>query len=351
MTDSRQTLNEDLGNSVIPIGEGVRWKDYIWELTPIEAKSDGMLYKREDLWALYGVNSLNGSKCRQLLHLFETRPEGVDTVVHATNVNASPQTPMTAAMANHYGLRCVQIAGGTNFKAINRHKFPLFATMFGTEYEIDSGSGFNVNIQKRVREVRKKFPHSFNIERDITLDHLRAENTPEKVEAFHAVGAHQVGNFPDSVEDLILPFGSANSATSVLLGLSRKRPKSLKRIHLVNVGVDKREWMFYRLRLMGADVSMFEIVWHDTEQAYSKTFPGVRIDDITFHPRYEAKVYRYLLEKAPSLMQGSSLFWVIGSVPDLHTTARNAGLEVPTEVRLYRYEPPVEVDVMDLFGA
>ena len=104
----------------------------------------------------------------------------------------------------------------------------------------------------------------------------------EDIKKFHGVGGHQTRNFPDFIEDLIIPFGSANSATSVLYGLSRDKPKSLKIIHLVNVGVDKREYMFERLDLMGADISQYEIVWHETNQPYSKTIKGESVDDITF---------------------------------------------------------------------
>jgi len=338
MVEDRTRLNEDTQDSVVPQEEGIRWADYMFILTPIEQKSNGMWYKREDKFAPQGINGINGSKCRQLLHLFEERPEGVDTVVHATNINSSPQTCMAAAMAEHYGLRCIQIAGGASLKSINSHELPLFATLLGTEYEIGSKSGFNKNLQKRVEKVMGDFENSFTIERDITLDHKLPENTPDKILAFHNIGAYQTKNFPDFIEDLILPFGSANSATSVLLGLSRDKPKSLKRIHLVNVGVDKREYMFERLELMGADISNYEIIWHDTKQPYSKTIKNIQIDDITFHYRYEAKVVDYILKNVPELINDKTLFWIIGSVPDLKTTAENLGREIPKSVKLYEFE-------------
>ena len=256
---SKDDLNIDTGDSIVPIGANRRFADYMWELTPIEQKSDGMFYKREDKFALHGINTINGSKCRQLLHLFENRPTGVDTVVHATNVNSSPQTPMTAVMANHYGLRCIQVAGGTNYESISKKEFPKFATMFGVEYDLKCKVAYNVAIQKRVKEIMEHIPNSFTIERDITLDHKLPKNKIDDVRKFHEVGAYQTRNIPDHIEDLILPFGSANSATSVLYGLhvdleSGEHNRNLKRIHLVNVGVDKRIYMFERLGMMGIDL-------------------------------------------------------------------------------------------------
>ena len=108
-----------------------RWIDHIYDLTPVEQKSDTMFYKREDKFAPLGMNSINGSKGRQLLWLFD-REKNVDTVVHATNLNSSPQTPMTAAMAEHYGYRNIQVAGGTTFDSMNKKELPLASTLHGT---------------------------------------------------------------------------------------------------------------------------------------------------------------------------------------------------------------------------
>jgi len=311
-----------------------RWIDKIWDLTPVEQKSDTMFYKREDKFAPLGMNSINGSKCRQLLWLFD-REKNVDTVVHATNLNSSPQTPMTAAMAEHYGYRNIQVAGGTTFESMNKKELPLAAALHGTEYDITVGSGFNVVIQKRVDDIMSSHSNSFKIERDITLDHRLEKNTPDILREFHAIGGEQVKNIPDHIEDLIMPFGSSTSTCSILYGLSTHKPKSLKRIYLIDVGVDKREYVFERLSYMGVSPNEYEIIHRDTKLPYSKTVPGVSIDDITFHMRYEAKCYSYVLEHLKELIRPTSLFWVIGSYPDTKTTARNINREVPTEITLY----------------
>ena len=138
----RNLLNEVTTDTRI---EG-RWADIMYAMTPIEQKSDGMYYKREDHFAPLGINSINGSKLRQLIWLFD-RERDVDTVVHATNLNSSPQTPMTAAVAEHYGYRNIQVGGGTTFASINKKELPMASTMHGAEYDLTVGSGFNVVIQ------------------------------------------------------------------------------------------------------------------------------------------------------------------------------------------------------------
>ena len=316
-----------------------RWADSLYAMTPVEQKSDSMFYKRDDFYAPLGINSINGSKLRQLVWLFDREdPSKVDTVVSATNVAKSPQVIMTPAVAEHYGYRCINVAGGTNFNSINKKEMPMAATMFGAKYDIVCRSGFNVNIQKRAQLIMADLPRSFNIERDITLHHNNPANSAADLREFHSVGAQQVKNIPSDIEAIIMPFGSATSCTSVLLGLSEWKPFSLKTIHLVNVGVDKREEMFYRLELMGADISMYDFVWHDTQVPYDKLLKGVSVDDITFHCRYEAKVYQYLLDSRPDLINERNLYWVIGSYPSTAVTAANLGREVPTEVTLYKGE-------------
>lgn len=334
--NNRLLLNEDTHDSVIPLNNK-HWAEYLYTLTPIEQKSDGMYYKREDKFALNGINSPNGSKCRQLLYLIDKQVKENDkitTLIHATNVNKSPQTIMAAIISNHYGLKCIQVAGGTNYNSISKKELPLFATMFGTLYDLKPNSGFNVHLQKRVNEIANVVENSIIIERDITLDHKLNKNSDEDVLNFHKIGANQTKNIPNHIKDLIMPFGSSNSAISVLLGISNNKPLNLKRIHLIDVGLDKRKYMNERLKILNVNLKNIELIYHKTNVHYDKLFKGVTIDDITFHPRYEAKVILYLRKNHKELINKNSLFWIVGSYPDIKTTANNFNLTIPKAIKL-----------------
>ncbi len=89
---------------------------------------------------------------------------------------------------------------------------------------------------------------------------------------------------------------------------------------------------------MGVDYSQQKFVWHESGYEYSKTLKGVSVDDITFHYRYEAKVYTHIKEYHPELFKDTTLFWVIGSVPDLETTARNLGKEIPETIKVFEWK-------------
>lgn len=319
---------------------GDTYEDGCWhkaskKLTPVEQKCDGMYYKRDDKFAPLGINSINGTKLRQLIHIFEKNKDK-KYVVHATNVNSSPQTPMTAAVAEKYGIKCIQVAGGSNYKSICKKDLPLFASLFGVEYDLSVKSGFNVVIQKRVNEIISTLDDSFKVERDITFEHKLEHNDDQTIYDFHLLTSKQVVNIPEHIEDLAITFGSANSSTSILYGIAKNKG-NIKRIHLLNVGVNKLDWMHERLEIMGLrrDELPFDVIYYDTGYKYQQTVKGVYVDDITFHYRYEAKAITYMRQNLPHLIKDTTCFWVVGSVPCPEVTAININKELPNKIKLY----------------
>ena len=47
-------------------------------------------------------------------------------------------------------------------------------------------------------------------------------------------------------------------------------------------------------------------------------------------------------------MNDKTLFWVIGSVPDLESTANNLGREIPRSEKVYEFEEKIEVNENDI---
>ncbi len=88
------------------------WHDAIYDLTSVENIGDLWL-KREDKFSPDGMH--NGSKFRQLIWLF-SRAKFPGVVSGA--VTGSPQLPMVAACAKHYGMKCVQFTGAKKNMAL-----------------------------------------------------------------------------------------------------------------------------------------------------------------------------------------------------------------------------------------
>jgi hypothetical protein len=143
--------------------------------------------------------------------------------------------------------------------------------------------------------------------------------TREGLEAFLAVGGAQVVNLPDSVERLVIPFGSANTACGVLYGLNEKRPANLKDIYLMEIGPSRRDWAMERLEIVGKEfeltsVNTHFITLHEVWASYSDQMPET-MEDIVFHPWYEGKMIRWLNLVQPdwwNLQDETTCFWIVG---------------------------------------
>lgn len=294
----------------------VRWEQYLGKYTPWE-KRGGVYFKREDYFAPLGYSGPNGSKMRQLIWYMNRYREGKNHIVTGASIQ-SPQLSMSAIVGAHYGLQCRQVVYSKPDTVLS-HVNPRVAAGFGAVFEYANGP-YNPIIQSKVKELTKE--SSLVVEYGITLPH-EVYAAPEIVR-FHQVGAHQVLNMPDEVETLIVPAGSCNTLTSVILGLW-ENPGNVKKLFTIGIGPDKRAWVNERLEICGVEPEKLPFAWkhhslHDTGySAYSDKFNGEAFDGIEFHPTYEAKMWRWLTQEAmfdPNEEAGVG-FWIVGSSPKL----------------------------------
>ena len=290
----------------------VRWEDYLPALTPWENRK-GIWFKREDYFAPLGYGGPNGSKMRQLIWYVNKFREGRTHIVTGASIQ-SPQLSMSAIVGAHYGLKARQIVYSKP-ETVLRHENPRIAYGFGAEFEYAAGP-YNPILQRMVQDLTQ--PKSLVVEYGITVPHDRYP--PEYVRKFHEVGAHQVSNLPEQVKRLIVPAGSCNSLTSILLGLARDS-KNLDELFIIGIGPDKRSWTRERLKIMGVEVEQlpFKVRYHslhDTKfSRYSDKFTGESHDGITFHPTYEAKMWRWLRQNTIVEQDDTTGFWIVGSAP------------------------------------
>ena len=288
----------------------IKWEDYLGSFTPWENRS-GVWFKREDYFAPLGYGGPNGSKMRQLIWYINRFKEGKNHIVTGASIQ-SPQLSMSAIVGAHYGLKSRQVVYSKPH-TVTKHDNPRIAAGFGAVFEYANGP-YNPIIQKRVADLTQD--NSLVVEYGITVPHKRYP--AEDVQKFHEVGAYQVTNMPDEVERLIMPAGSCNSLTSVLLGLSRDC-KNLRELFTIGIGPDKRAWVKERLEIMGVDTEALPFIWrhyslHDNKySSYSDKFKGENFDGINFHPTYEAKMWRWLREHEAIDQDDRTAFWIVGS--------------------------------------
>jgi hypothetical protein len=291
----------------------VRWEEHLDVLTPWENHS-GVWFKMEQEFAPLGAGGPNGSKMRQLIHLFQAYRRGATSVLTAASV-LSPQHLMTAILAAHYGLPSVHIIGSSTPKTMKKHASVQISLGFGAQFQIIN-VGYNPALQAEVRRLTDD--STFVVPYGITRDHRT--HPVEEIRAFHEVGARQTENLPEDLKLLVVPAGSCNSLTSILLGLSHD-PKNLQVVYAVGIGPDRREWTRDRPRLMGVDPDRLPFRWVERSLHAEGVKYGDSVresfDGIDLHKTYEGKVFRHLRQERLLSTNGKAGFWIVGGQPSV----------------------------------
>lgn len=290
----------------------IAWEDHLLDLTPVD-NHNGLWVKREDAFAPLGLGGLSGSKCRQLIWYINKYRKGKTHIVSGASVQ-SPQLLMSAIVGAHYGLPSRLIVYSKP-ETVLRHDSPRIAAGFGAYFEYANGP-YNPILQRKVESLTR--PNSLVVHYGITVDHKKYP--AEEVLGFHDIGANQTKNIPDEVETLIMPTGSCNSICSVILGLSRD-PKNIKRLVAMEIGPDKRDWLWERLAVLGIrrEDLPFEVRYVTVQGNPYKYTDHVKasFDGIEFHPVYEAKMWSWLQERGGIAPDNKSLFWIVGGKPSV----------------------------------
>jgi hypothetical protein len=328
--------------------KGDDWVAKMTQLTPVEQKSDGTFFKREDYFAPFGYGGINGSKLRQCIWLVSEHVKSGKggTLFSAASV-LSPQLPMTTAVAKYFGMDAVHVIGASKPETAINKPMVHMATQYGASFYF-AKVGYNPYIQNKVQKLLDEHTgDKYYLNYGITVGD---NNDAQEIFGFHDLGGLQVENIPDQVERLIVPSGSCNSTISILLGLylDYKKGSKLKDVFLCGIGPDKLKLINHRLgkieELLGVDDIRNDFFGVDFDSPFGRTDGKAKInlqytniinngyttydtrvksnfDDITFHPTYEAKVHAWTRANMPEWYGEKTLFWIVGSEPKLNPTA------------------------------
>lgn len=307
----------------------ITFENCFTELTPIQ-KIKYLWFKREDLFAPLGENGINGSKLRQLVWLLQNAKNiGCKGVLEGA-VSASPQHPMCAAVCKYLGLICNSIVG---VKSIEKFPMLLLAKKYGAIFHF-TNIGYAKALQAKAFALQKMdiYKNYFVLETNITLSEKL--NPVERIREFHKIGAFQVQNLPNDIDNLILPCGSCNSAVSVLYGiyLYQKKVKNIILMGIGSYGSQNIQYVIDRLRLIEpnapkifSEINKSEnnkillIYYNLNGSGFCKYSDKMSFNygGIEMHPTYEGKIMNYVEKKGlwDYLINDHSLFWIVGSEP------------------------------------
>lgn len=278
--------------------------------SPVELH-DGIWVKREDLYD--GPFGVNGSKWRTWQAVVDGR-EDLEVVVGAS-VHA-PTMPIAAVACALAEVPCTVIVGGTTVEKARRHRYVQIAEEAGAELRA-IGVGYAPALRKAARTAAAAAPGAW-----VLAPPDPAEAGEADLQAFLEPVARQVATLPAEVTDLVVPFGSGNTAAGILYGLSRfPGDTAVERVHLIGIGPDRLPWLGEVLEAAGVDtLDLWEtrgiqtLQTHPWFAAYGDRMPG-QFDGIDLHPTYEGKVVRYLDLLRPSWWtrrDGRTALWIVG---------------------------------------
>lgn len=275
------------------------------ELTPVQEIA-GMYMKRDDLYAPFGAGAVNGGKLRQCMMLIEAaqqRDPSIAGVATYCSIH-SPQGPITAAAAKHYGLPCLVAYGGASKNSIATERMTRLSMSYGASVEIISGSGRH-NVLKARAETIAEARHYFVVQYGINLDDFG--------DVLLGAVAEQVQNIPDGLDDLYITCGSGITASGVIIGIERYR-KQVRNVHLIATAFDRQEKVKTTLRRFGVSREfIYHDLFHTRGFAYEKR-QLLRVGGLKLHPHYEAKTMKYIIDHG--LNTRNALMWIVGAEPE-----------------------------------
>ena len=270
-------------------------------LTPVELH-DGLYLKREDLYKPFN-NEINGGKLRQCYYLVNAIKNNYDGVISCCSIY-SPQAPITAAVAKHFGLKCIICYGSTNYERLNILDMPKLAKQNGAELKIISKSG----IHKILYNKAKKIAQEQNL---FIVDY--GFNVIDYPDIMYSAISNQVENIPDELDNLIITCGSGITSCGVILGI-KKFNKKIKKIYLIATAPSRKKMIDKIIKDNNIKIN-YEIIdlFHEKGFKYEKKVFET-IDNIKLHPNYEAKTYNWLKNNIDYKKQ-KTLLWIVGSEP------------------------------------
>jgi len=277
------------------------------ELTPV-CEEDGLLLKRDDFYAPYGVGDVNGGKLRQAVMLIESIRSRYNSILSYCSIH-SPQAPITAAASRMFDLPCTILYGGTSVERLRKLPMPRLALNHKARVIVAAKSGRHNVLYAKAKEIAER-ENSFIVHYGINI-------TGYTSVLYNAVAA-QVENIPDRLDNLVLTCGSGITAIGVMLGIKRFN-KSVESVHLVATAPNRVQ--FINKALSEHDACR-EFIYHDLfsqpgfiyEKPARATWGKVKL-----HPHYEAKTMLWFCNSG--IKKENSLFWIVGAEPDIRRCA------------------------------
>lgn len=222
----------------------------------------------------------------------------------------SPQAVITATIAKAYGVQCTIGYGGTTEENLRKTRYANLCRKLGADVEILAKSGRTSILQSKINQ-RLLLTNEFNIRYGFDLRN--------NLDVFVQSVGEQAQNLPDELDNIVITVGSSITLIGLLYGLTRYN-KRVKRIYAIGCAPNRMEKIRGYVAMLneyfGMRITLDNVVYVDAFNQY-KGFKyedehNEQFCDIRFHPRYEAKTFRWLRAR-PEIISQNTLMWITGS--------------------------------------
>lgn len=328
------------------------------EIIPVRQTINGIKIRMGREYAPFPY--ANGDKARLLtrmvIHYLQTRDKSFEPTVIGGMSSGSPYQPMCASL-------CKALSDGLGYKVNNifcnsshsskGKEYLEIAESFGARHQNEGINGQGKGLQTKIKAFASTIPGSMYVPYAITPDvGLGKDYFAEMYE----VGARQVKALAGTgVKKIYIPFGSANSSTSMVYGLNKYIDyHAVEEIVFVCVAANaekqKRVLESNLRNILDADTGCaYDSLFGDTPTLFSPGRPGLSsrikmsffdtskekkrygqlawdysqlqhekfelLDGTVFdhHPRYEGKAWAKMRELWPEELENEeNMFWEVG---------------------------------------
>ena len=263
----------------------------------LEKINNNLFLFRDDLYTPFSFSKANGTKLRQCIHLVNhVKPIGLITYCSID----SPQQLIVATVAKSINIPCVVVLGG------NRESI----------YTIESKK-IGAKIIRYKYSGRHSILKSIAKKENLKLNYLLIDygiNIKNYLDVFIESTSKLVKYVPDEIQELYITCGSGFTSSGIIIG---------KNIYNKNFNINligNAPNRILKINEILNDFNMPELknsfnyidAYNNTKFSYTKKV-NYKINDISLHPLYEAKTWKYVIDNNIINYNKINIFFIIGN--------------------------------------
>lgn len=293
-------------------------------ILPAVQVTDAIWLKRDDLYQPFADVPMNGAKTYQCLNLIGNHLDIIkdqyDGTIYSDNFLGSPQSPIVARVAKHYGLKCIIPVAAASLESALKHRSMQLVHEWGGEVVPVCTMGLALKWKAPERYGDRFFRVKFGMDGDDPAV-LQAVVEPVRKQAAAFLG------LPTDAMTLVVAIGSGVVFGSLLVGMADLGVRFKRVVGVGIAGYDRTPTVTRVVESCGyampsatvresafgqatPPVQPFEYIV-DKTYAYNRHVAR-KVGDVLLDSQYEAKAWEWAMRER-LIEQGPVMLYVVGN--------------------------------------